>query len=85
VTNGSAVANSLTYSNAAGIRVLVSAGLRKLPNWNVFTSTNGFAAAIRFGIKDTYASDHFQAAEIQAAAVPLNRPRQTNIVTVLPY
>ena len=85
VTNGTNFANSLTYSNVAGIRVLVGSGLRKLPNWNVFTATNGVAAAIRFGIMDTYARDHYQSAEIQAAAVPLNRPSATNIIIILPY
>ena len=88
VTNGTSITNSLIYipdTTASGSRVLISTGLRKLPNWNVFTVTNGVITLIRFGIMDTYARDHYRSAEIQAAAVPLNRPNVTNIVSILPF
>lgn len=88
VTNGAAVTNSLVYipdTRSTNQRVLIASGLRKLPGWNVFTVTNVSTALIRLGIVDTYARDHFQSIEIQAAAVPLNRPTPTNVISILPF
>jgi len=46
--------------------------------------TNGGLVLIRFGVLDSYTPDHYQSAEIQASAVPLNRPAATNVISIYP-
>ncbi len=88
--NGSAsivASNRLVYlSNIASTaqKVLIPNGVRNLPGFNIFTVTNGATVIVRFGVVDTYARDHYQSIDIQATAVPLNRPAATNFVGILP-
>lgn len=87
VTNGGVSTNSLIYipdTTATNNRVLIKSGMRKLPGWNVFTVTNGGLVLIRFGVLDSYVPDHYQSTEIQASAVPLNRPAATNVISIYP-
>lgn len=79
--------NSLVYIyNVAAnqSRVLIPKGVRNLPLKNIFTLTNLTTAVIRFGIVDCNSRDFYQAIEIQATAVSLNRPSTTNIIGILP-
>jgi hypothetical protein len=64
--------------------VLIPAGVRNLPGYPIFTVTNEATTIIRFGIVDGYGRDHFQSIDIQTTAVPLNRPRATNVIAILP-
>ena len=88
--NGSrtnASTNRLVYIpniNSSYQRKLIPAGVRNLPGSKIFTVTNGFIAIVRFGIVDSYKRDHYQSIDIQATAVPLNRPTTTNIVGIIP-
>jgi hypothetical protein len=65
-------------------RVLINGGVTNLPGCNIFTVTNKATVLIRLGIIDPYASDYFQAIDLQGAAVALNRQATTNIITILP-
>ena len=79
--------NSLIYRPKVGTateKVLIPSGLRKLPNRNFFTLTNGSAVLVRYGIVDSYARDYYQAIEIEGTVLPLNRTLSTNFVSVLP-
>jgi Tfp pilus assembly protein FimT len=79
--------NSLIYRpkiGTAGEQVLIPSGIRRLPNRNFFTVTNGSAVLVNFGIVDSYARDYYQAIEIQGTVLPLNRTLSTNFVSVLP-
>jgi Tfp pilus assembly protein PilW len=64
--------------------LLIPAGVRNLPSFPIFTVTNSATTIIRFGIVDGYGRDHFQSIDIQTMAVPLNRPKATNIIAILP-
>jgi len=64
--------------------VLIPTGVRNLPGYPIFTVTNSATTIIRFGIVDGYGRDHFQSIDIQSMAVPLNRPRSTNIIATFP-
>jgi hypothetical protein len=63
---------------------LIPAGVRNLPGCNIFTVTNGYTIIIRFGIVDTYSADGYQSMDVQATAVPLNRPTVTNVIGIIP-
>ena len=65
-------------------RTLIPAGVRNLPGYKIFTVTNGFITIVRFGIVDGYKRNRYQSIDIQATAVPLNRPTTTNIIGILP-
>lgn len=65
-------------------RTLIASGVRNLPGYNIFTVTNVATTVVRFGVVDTYGSDHYQSIDIQATAVPLNRPAATNFIGILP-
>jgi hypothetical protein len=64
--------------------LLIPTGVRNLPGYPIFTVTNAATTIIRFGIVDGYGRDHFQSIDIQSMAVPLNRPRATNIIATFP-
>jgi hypothetical protein len=64
--------------------VLIPTGVRNLPGYPIFTVTNSATTIIRFGIVDGYGRDHFQSIDIQSMAVPLNRPKATNIIATFP-
>jgi Tfp pilus assembly protein PilW len=68
----------------ANQRVLIPAGVHNLPGYSIFTVTNQSTVIIRFSIADGYVADHYQGIDIQATAVPLNRPIATNFVTIIP-
>jgi Tfp pilus assembly protein PilW len=86
--NGSAVStNSLVYipnTAAANKQVLIPAGVRSLPGYNIFSVANQASVIIRLSIADAYIGDHFQGIDIQGTAVPLNRPATTNFVGIIP-
>jgi Tfp pilus assembly protein PilW len=65
-------------------QTLISAGVRNLPGYKIFTVTNVSTTIIRFGIVDGYAPDRYQSIDIQATAVPLNRPASTNVIGIIP-
>lgn len=65
-------------------QVLIPAGVRNLPGYNIFTVTNKCMTIIRFGLVDNYRSDHYQSIDIQATALLLNRPTTTNVIAILP-
>ncbi len=71
----------ITKSNQVA---LIPTGVRNLPGYPIFTVTNTATTIIRFGIVDGYGRDHFQSIDIQGMAVPLNRPRATNIIATFP-
>jgi hypothetical protein len=64
--------------------VLIPTGVRNLPGYHIFTVTNAATTIIRFGIVDGYGRDHFQSIDIQSMAVPLNRPKATNMISAFP-
>jgi hypothetical protein len=64
--------------------LLVPAGVRNLPGYNIFTVTNRSTTIVRFGVVDGYGRDRYQSIDIQATAVPLNRPAATNFIAILP-
>jgi prepilin-type N-terminal cleavage/methylation domain-containing protein len=81
-TNALMYWSDITQSNQT---VLVKSGIRNLPNWNVFTVTNGGTVLIRFGLMDPYATDYYQSIEIQGVAVARNRQSSTNTISILAY
>jgi len=88
--NGStntASTNSLVYIpdiSGTNRQVLISSGIHTLPGYNIFTVTNRSTAIIRFRIVPAYAAGHYQSVDIQATAVPLNRPPGTNVISIVP-
>lgn len=79
--------NQLVYipnTNSTYQRVLISGGVRNLPGFKVFSTTNTVITVIRFGIADPKASDHYQAIDLQGSAVSLNRLWNTNVITIAP-
>jgi Tfp pilus assembly protein PilW len=79
--------NSLVYIpdiRSSNRVVLIPAGVRNLPGYPIFSVTNAATTIVRFGIADGYSRDHFQSIDIQTTAVPLNRPRATNFIAILP-
>lgn len=64
--------------------VLIPTGVRNLPGYPIFTVTNSATTIICFGIVDGYGRDHFQSIDIQTMAVPLNRPKATNMISAFP-
>jgi hypothetical protein len=79
--------NSLIYiPNKGGTnqQVLISAGVRNLPGFNIFSILNTSMVVIRFGVTDGYVRDHYQSIDIQATAVPLNRTAAVNFISILP-
>jgi hypothetical protein len=65
-------------------QTLIPAGVRNLPGYKIFTVTNGATTIVRFGIVDGYGPDRYQSIDIQATAVPLNRPAATNTIGIIP-
>jgi len=86
-TNATAT-NRLIYilntASPANQQVLIPSGVRNLPGYNIFTVTNKSTVIVRFGVVDTYTFDHYHSIDIQATAVPLNRPAQTSFISILP-
>lgn len=79
--------NSLIYTPKVGVAnswPLVRSGVRNLPSNNIFAIANTYTVLIRFGVVDPSARDRFQAVDIQATGIPLNRPVQSNFVGILP-
>lgn len=79
--------NSLIYipdTTSTNSKVLITKGVRNLPNSNIFSVTNTVIAIVRFGIADNYTRDNYQAVDIQGTAVSLNRPTPTNFISILP-
>jgi prepilin-type N-terminal cleavage/methylation domain-containing protein len=80
--------NQLIYipnTNSATSRVLISGGVRNLPGFKIFSTTNQVITVIRFGIADpNLNNDHYQAIDLQGSAVSLNRPWTNNIITIAP-
>jgi len=79
--------NTLIYipnTNSTYQRVLISGGVRNLPGFKVFSTTNTVITVVRFGIADPKKSDHYQAVDLQGSAVSLNRLWNTNIITIAP-
>jgi type II secretory pathway pseudopilin PulG len=87
-TNGTLCAsNQLVYFTnitSTTSNVLISAGVRNLPGYNIFSITNKVIAIVRFGVVDIYSLDHFQENDVQGTAISLNRPNTTNILSILP-
>lgn len=65
--------------------VLISSGVRNLPNWKYFTVTNAATVIIRYGLADTYTNDYYESYEVKGCAVALNRKVATNTISILPY
>ena len=88
--NGSATnssTNQLIYIpdiTKTGQQTLIPAGVRNLPGYRIFTVTNISTTIVRFGVVDGYGRDHYQSIDVQATAVPLNRPSSTNFIAILP-
>jgi hypothetical protein len=80
--------NQLIYipnTNSTARRVLISGGVRNLPGFKIFSTTNTVITVIRFGIADPSPNDHYQAIDLQGSAVSLNRPWTTNsIISITP-
>ena len=79
--------NSIVYYpdiNQTNRQILVGFGVHNLPGYNIFTLTNGYTAIIRFSVVDPYTNDNYQSIDIQATAVPMNRPWTTNQITIIP-
>jgi Tfp pilus assembly protein PilW len=89
-SNGSttkSTTNSLIYFpdiTRTSKRTLIPVGVRNLPGYSIFTVTNVTTTIVRFGVVDGYGLDHYQSIDIQATAVPLNRPSTTNFIAILP-
>ena len=64
--------------------MLIPAGVRNLPGYNIFTLSNYSEVLVRFGIFDRNSRDHYQGIDIQATAYSLNRPASTNFISILP-
>jgi Tfp pilus assembly protein PilW len=79
--------NQLVYfsnTNSTTSRVLISGGVRNLPGFKIFSTTNSVITVVRFGIADPKVSDHYQAIDLQGSAVSLNRLWNTNVITIAP-
>jgi hypothetical protein len=79
--------NQLVYipnTNSTYQRVLISGGVRILPGFKVFSTTNTVISVIRFGIADPKTLDQYQAIDLQGSAVSLNRLWNTNVITIAP-
>jgi Tfp pilus assembly protein PilW len=79
--------NQLIYipnTNSTSQRVLISGGVRNLPGFKVFSTTNTVITVVRFGVADSYQLDHYQAIDLQGSAVSLNRLYNTNVINILP-
>jgi hypothetical protein len=79
--------NQLVYipnTNSTYQRVLISGGVRNLPGFKVFSTTNTVITVVRFGIADPKTSDQYQAIDLQGSAVSLNRLWNTNVITIAP-
>jgi hypothetical protein len=79
--------NHLVYlanTNSTASQVLIPAGVRNLPNFNIFNLSNTTEVVVRFGVFDRYSKDHYQGIDIQTTAYPLNRPAATNFISILP-
>jgi hypothetical protein len=79
--------NMLIYipnTNSTYKRILISGGVRNLPGFKVFSTTNTVITVVRFGIADPKAIDHYQAIDLQGSAVSLNRLWNTNVITIAP-
>lgn len=82
-----ATTNQILYyanTNSNASKTLISAGVRNLPGYKIFTITNSVIAVIRYGLGDSYTNDYFQAVDIQATGVSLNRQVITNTISILP-
>jgi hypothetical protein len=79
--------NRLIYipnTNSTTQRVLISGGVRNLPGFKIFSTTNTVITVVRFGLADPTISDHYQAVDLQGSAVSLNRLWITNVITIAP-
>ena len=79
--------NCLIYTPKVGVartKVQVPSGVRNLPGYNIFSIPYPGTVVIRFGVVDSYSRDRFQAIDIQATGVSLNRPASTTVVGVIP-
>jgi Tfp pilus assembly protein PilW len=79
--------NQLVYisnTNSTAQRVLISSGVRNLPGFKIFSTTNSVITITRFGIADRNANDHYQAIDLQGSAVSLNRLWNTNVISIIP-
>jgi Tfp pilus assembly protein PilW len=79
--------NLLVYisnTNSGTQQILISGGVRNLPGYKVFFVTNNVIVLVRFGIVDPKASDHYQAIDLQASAISLNRFWNTNVINIMP-
>jgi Tfp pilus assembly protein PilW len=88
-TSSTLSTNSLVYiympkTGPTNQQVLIPAGVRNLPGFNIFSISNSTTVVVRFGITDGYLQDHYQSIDIQGTAVPLNRPAITNFISILP-
>lgn len=88
-TSSTLSSNSLVYvympkGGPTNQQVLIPAGVRNLPGFNIFSISNSTTVVIRFGVTDGYLQDHYQSIDIQGTAVPLNRPAITNFISILP-
>lgn len=85
-TNALACAsNQLVYipnTNSTYQRVLISSGVRNLPGFKIFSTTNTVITVVRFGLADPNQNDHYQAIDLQGSAVSLNRLWNTNIIII---
>jgi len=82
-----ATTNKIVYyanTNSAAFKTLISSGVRSLPGFKIFTITNNVIAVIRYGLGDSYTNDFFQAVDVQATGVSLNRQIVTNMISILP-
>ena len=79
--------NQLIYipnTNSTAQQVLISGGIRNLPGYKIFSTTNKVITVIRFGIVGSKVSDHYQAIDLQGSAVSLNRLWNTNVINIIP-
>jgi Tfp pilus assembly protein PilW len=79
--------NSLVYISLVGStnsQILVPCGVSALPNSSYFSVSNRAFVFINFAVVDLNPNDYYQAVDIQARAVSLNRMATTNGITILP-
>lgn len=80
--------NRLIYkarTNEASTNVLISSAVRKLPNKKFFVLTNDLTTIlVNYGLVDDYASDGYQASDVETAFVARNRPDSSLLITILP-
>ncbi len=79
--------NSIVYipnTNSPNIqRVMIAAGVRNLPNCNIFSVTNIVIVVIRFGVAAATPGS-YESIDVQGTGLSLNRLWNTNVLSIFP-